>query len=172
MHLEPKNRLTYWKKDIHQDYQWIKDIDHEGHLVNVLSCYETKRNKAPKKFVWITNLNITEKIVLLLVMKEVENRWKIENQGFKMQKRGGYNLEHAYGSDVFAVKNFYLLLQIAHILPQLMEYGLLGKKLIEKGYGAIKNVAQSLGEELRRTLLDDSIVNYLSKRMRITFEYP
>ena len=50
-----------------------------------------------------------------------------------------------------------------------MEYGLLGKKLIEKGYGAIKNVAQSLGEELRRT---DSIVNYLSKRMRITFEYP
>ena len=53
-----------------------------------------------------------------------------------------------------------------------MEYGLLGKKVIEKGYGAIKNVAQSLGEELRRTLLDDSIVNYLSKRMRITFEYP
>ena len=55
LHLEPKNRLTYWKKD----------IDHEGHLVNVLvnvlSCYETKRNKAPKKFVWITNLNITEK---------------------------------------------------------------------------------------------------------------
>jgi len=81
LHLEPKNRLTYWKKDIRQDYQWIKDIEHEGHLVNVLSCYETKRNKAPKKFVWITNLNITEKIVLLLVMKEVENRWKIENQG-------------------------------------------------------------------------------------------
>ena len=35
--LEPKNRLTYWKKDIRQDYQWIKGIDHEGHLVNVLA---------------------------------------------------------------------------------------------------------------------------------------
>jgi len=53
-------------------------------------------------------------------------------------------------------------------------YGIwvLGKKLIEKGYGAIKNVAQSLGEELRRTLLDHSAVNYLSKRVRITFEDP
>ena len=59
LHLEPENRLTYWKKDIRQDYQWIKDIDHESHLANVLSCYETKKNKAPKKFVWITNLNIT-----------------------------------------------------------------------------------------------------------------
>ncbi len=67
---------------------------------------------------------------------------------------------------------FHLLLQIAHILAQLMEYGLLGKKLIEKGYGAIKNVAQSLGEELRRTLLDHSALNYLSKRVRITLNSP
>ena len=81
LHLEPKNRLTYWKKDIRQDYQWIKDIEHEGHLVNVLSCYETKRNKAPKKFVWITNLNITEKIVLLLVMKEVEIDGRLKIKG-------------------------------------------------------------------------------------------
>ena len=64
-----------------QDYQWIKDIDHEGHLVNVLSCYETKKNKAPKKFVWITNLNITEKIVLLLVMKEVEIDGRLKIKG-------------------------------------------------------------------------------------------
>ena len=170
--LQPENKLTYRQKDICQDYKWVTDIEHEGHLVNVLSCYETKKNKAPKKFVWITNLNITEKNCFIIGNEGGRNRWKIENQGFKMQKRGGYNLEHAYGSNVFAVKNFYLLLQIAHMLAQLMEYGLLGKKLIEKGYGAIKNVAQSLGEELRRTLLDDSIANYLSKRMRITFEYP
>ena len=58
--LQPENKLTYRQKDICQDYKWIKDIEHEGHLVNVLSCYETKKNKAPKKFVWITNLNITE----------------------------------------------------------------------------------------------------------------
>jgi len=81
LHLEPKNRLTYWKKDIRQDYQWIKDIDHEGHLVNVLSCYETKKNKAPKKFVWITNLNITEKNCFIIGNEGGRNRWKIENQG-------------------------------------------------------------------------------------------
>ena len=64
-----------------QDYQWIKDIDHEGHLVNVLSCYETKKNKAPKKFVWITNLNITEKNCFIIGNEGGRNRWKIENQG-------------------------------------------------------------------------------------------
>jgi hypothetical protein len=170
--LEPKNRLTYREKDIHQDYQWIKDIDHEGHLVNVLSCYEIKKNEAPKKFVWITNLNIKENNCFIIGNEGGRNRWKIENQGFNMQKRGGYNLEHAYSSNVFAVKNFYLLLQIAHIIAQFMEYGLLGKKLIQKGYGAIKNIAQSLGEELRRTLLDHSALNYLSKRVRITLNSP
>jgi len=30
LHFESKNRLTYWKKDIRQDYQWIKGIEHEG----------------------------------------------------------------------------------------------------------------------------------------------
>ena len=64
-----------------QDYQWIKDIDHEGHLVNVLSCYESKKNKAPKKFVWITNLNITEKNCFIIGNEGGRNRWKIENQG-------------------------------------------------------------------------------------------
>ena len=45
LHLEPENRLTYWKKDIRQDYQWIKDIDHEGHLVNVYRVMRQRKIK-------------------------------------------------------------------------------------------------------------------------------
>jgi hypothetical protein len=40
-------------------------------------------------------------------------RWKIENEGFNVQKRGGYELEHAYTNHPNSAKVFYFLLQIA-----------------------------------------------------------
>jgi hypothetical protein len=40
-----------------------------------------------------------------------------------MQKTGGYNLEHPYSHHDNASKNYYFLLQIAHIFNQLMEKG-------------------------------------------------
>ena len=95
---------------------------------------------------------------------------KIKNEGFNTQKNGGFNLEHAYSTNVFAVKNFYLLLQIAHILIQVLEYGLLGKKRIKKLYGSGKNVARRLLEELKFTLVDDLTLKWLNKRIRIYFD--
>ena len=68
------------------------------------------------------------------------------------------------------MKNFYLLLQVAHILIQLLEYGLLGKKRIKKLYGSAKNVAHRLLEELKFTLLDDLTLKWLNKRIRIYFD--
>jgi len=168
--LEPQNRLTFSQKDVRQDYQWVTEIDHEGHLVNVLSCHEIKEKQEPKDFVLLTNLNLTSKNCFIIANEGGRKRWKIENEGFNTQKNGGFNLEHAYSTNVFAVKNFYLLLQIAHILIQLMEYGILGKKRIKKLYGSAKNVAHRLMEELKFTLLDDLTLKWLDKRIRIYFD--
>lgn len=49
-----------------------------------------------------------------------QQRWKIENQGFDIQKRHGYALEHVWCKDSKALKVVYLLIQIAHLLNQLM----------------------------------------------------
>jgi len=87
-----------------------------------------------------------------------------------MQKNGGYNLEHAYSSNVLAVKNFYLLLQIAHIIAQFMEYGLLGKKVIRKVYGSVRNVAYKLLEEFKSAFLDNSAIDYLNKKIWVSFD--
>ncbi len=76
-------------------------------------------------------------------------RWKIENEGFNMQKEGGYNLEHGYSYDIVGMKNFYLLMQIAHNINQLMEKGSLLKKQIQEVFGSIRNIARILLEELR-----------------------
>jgi len=81
-------------------------------------------------------------------------RWKVENEGFNMQKNGGYNLEHAYSEHTVAAKIFYLLLQIAHILNQLMEKGSLLKEHIARAFGSLRNVARKLLEEFRTKTID------------------
>ena len=76
-------------------------------------------------------------------------RWKIENQGFNTQKNGGYGLEHAYSQNPNAVKIFYFLLQIAHLLAQLLAKGSLLKKLFPKRVGSLKDLALLLLEAWR-----------------------
>jgi uncharacterized protein YjgD (DUF1641 family) len=75
-------------------------------------------------------------------------RWKIENEGFNTQKNRGYNLERSFSKNEVAMKNYYLILQIAHTIGQLMEKGLLKDK-IEKVFGSITNVFFNLLDELR-----------------------
>ena len=49
-------------------------------------------------------------------------RWCIENEGFNTQKNGGYNLEHKFSrKELWAKKNYYELLQIAHLINQLVK---------------------------------------------------
>lgn len=48
-------------------------------------------------------------------------RWKIENEGFNTQKNQGYNLEHQYSQKYRALKNHYYLIQIGHMIAQVME---------------------------------------------------
>lgn len=46
-------------------------------------------------------------------------RWKIENEGFNNQKNGIYDIEHLNSRNSNAMKNHYLLIQIAVVLMQL-----------------------------------------------------
>ncbi len=49
-------------------------------------------------------------------------RWKIENEGFDIQKHHGYGLGHQFSrSSMPAMKNYYQLMQIAHLFNQLFE---------------------------------------------------
>lgn len=146
--LSPENKKIIEDGKILQEFNWINDIDYEGHKVNYIKCVE-KKDSETKTFEWVSNFQICESNVEILANKGGRQRWKIENQGFNMQKNGGYNLEHAYSTNPRAIKNFYLLMQIAHIINQLVEYGSLLKSL-RKILGSIKNIAVRLLDELKR----------------------
>jgi hypothetical protein len=78
-------------------------------------------------------------------------RWKTDNERFNRQKNSGLNLEHVYSTDLEKWKVYFLLLQIAFILVQLLEPGSLLRRQADEGgrpvwklFGGLKNVARRL----------------------------
>jgi hypothetical protein len=144
--------------EVVQRYNWVTDIDYQGHLLNVLECNENKPGKGGRRsntrFVWLTNLKVDKYNYRQIGNEGGRLRWKIENEGFNMQKNGGYNLKHAYSRNEIACKNFYLLLQIAHMINQLIEKGSPLKNQVKKAFGSIRNISRKLLEELRTTFPD------------------
>lgn len=59
-------------------------------------------------------------------------------------------MEHAYAKRPTAAKNFCLLLQVAHILSQMLEVYLQGKAAVKRAFGSLRNVGRAFLESLRR----------------------
>lgn len=153
----PENHLMEKDSyDIVKNFHWINRLDYHGIELDVMECEEQKPADQPKKFVFITNFCVDQYNCVSFI-KGGRLRWKIENEGFNTQKNQGYNLEHLYSKNEKAVKNFYLLLQIAHIINQLIEHGNLTGS-IKKVFGSIKNFTFMLREALRTIRLDKNIV--------------
>jgi hypothetical protein len=104
-------------------------------------------------------------------------RWKIENEGFHVQKNGGFGLEHADTTHPIASKVFYLLLQIAHLIAPLSEQAgtlwVLFRRAFPTGVGSAKNIAFRLLEAWRNLRLSSNqIQQMLDARLQIRFAPP
>jgi len=180
--LQPENRLiwrTGKEAQIKQVFRWVDDIayvdsEKKEHTLSAIECLETKPDqegqKKTTKFKWVTNCNISSKNVTTLSNDGGRIRWKIENEGFNVQKKGGYELEHAYTNNPNSAKIFYLLLQIAHLLAQLLYKSNLLKRDFPDGFGSAKNLAFRLLEAWRNACMTQAdIVATLQKRFQIRF---
>lgn len=178
--LQGKNRF-HWRTgknaEIKQDLRWVEDISYldsnsREHTLSVIECMETKPDFQGKekrtKFKWITNHKVSANNVITLANNGGRIRWKVENEGFNVQKNGGYGLEHAYSNNPTSAKIFYFLLQIAHMLAQLLYNGDLLKKAFPGGFGSAKNLAFRLLEAWRNArLTKDAIEEMLRLRFQI-----
>lgn len=183
--LQPENRLI-WRTgpdgEIRQVYRWVEDIayrDAEGHdhQINVLECRETKIGSAGEAktttYKWVTDCPITPNNVVALANQGGRIRWKIENEGFNCQKNGGYGLEHAYSENENAAKVFYFLMQIAHLIAQLMQKSnLLGRNWADS-IGSLTNTGRLLLEAWRTLrLTPEDIAVWLDQRIQIRLDPP
>jgi hypothetical protein len=117
-HVSVKHQLA-----ITQNYKLFSNIQYKEHLLNVLEAIETQRHIKTNeitetRFVHITNDDVAHRD-LHMVSLTGRLRWKIENEGFNIQKTK-YFMEHKFSRTNFnATKNYYNLLQIAEIISQL-----------------------------------------------------
>lgn len=144
-------------------YDYITEIDYKGVKTNVAE-YKVKGEKREKRFLFLTNLAISKKNIKSVIQRG-RWRWKIENEGFNTQKKQGYYLEHRYSKDYQAMKNHYYLIQIGHMISQ----------IIEAWKALWKNINQSRAQKHQR-LLDawkterlSEYIGELERRCQIRF---
>lgn len=182
--LQPKNRFS-WRTgknaEVRQGFRWVDDICYvdsgrRQHTLSVIECLETKPDEKgvekTTKFKWVTHCSVSAKTVVHLANNGGRIRWKVENEGFNVQKNGGYGLEHAYTSNSTSAKIFYFLLQIAHMLAQLLERSSLLRKVVPAGFGSAKNLAFRLLEAWRNAHLTRAgLESLLQRRFQIRFHF-
>ena len=98
-------------------YDFVSDIDYEGHKLN---CLEYAEDGKPYPFVFLTNLPLSRGNARETAFFG-RRRWKIENEGFNAQKNHGFFLSHLFSRNYQAMKNHYYLIQIGHMIAQIMD---------------------------------------------------
>ena len=128
-----------------ENYEYVTKLDYEEEKINIIkhtdSCTKTE-------YVYMTDLAITDKNIESSI-KIGRKRWKIENEGFNIQKNGTFDIGHLYSKDSTAIKVHYLMIQIAHIIRQLLEKGI---KEIKELKLKLKEISQQLKQELISTI--------------------
>ncbi len=144
--------IKYWNNIKYGEVQNEKEA-------NILKYYEKKEDKTTE-FMWITSFKVTEKNKEELVYYG-RQRWKIENEGFNMQKNGTFDIEHIYSRNYNAMKGHYFFIQFAHTIRQLLEKGF---KYIKELKMSIKEVSATLTQALTHTILN--LTEYKKTQLR------
>ena len=127
---------------------------HQSHNLHWCEYVRTYAKSSKKeRFVHITNISINKDNVWDISYFG-RLRWKIENEGFNIQKRNGYKLQHKYAEkDFVAMQNYYQLLQIAHLINQLVEKN----QKIATSLKAAGRTIKAIWEDATATMLKETI---------------
>jgi hypothetical protein len=158
--LAPHNHLARKCKALTRRYRWMGELEHAAHSFWAFECVEKKQGKPqPTRFLWATSLKVDRSNVEHLSLQGGRLRWKIENEGFNRQKNGGFALEHPYCENWNAAQNFYLALQIADLLSQLIEKSTLLAQKPADLFGSIASFALRLLEAWRNYTIPSRRLN-------------
>jgi len=148
-----------------ENLAWVNGIAYNEREVNLIEAEEETKDGDRKHFVFITDIRITERNADELVCAG-RSRWRIENEGFNSQKTKIGFIEHANSRNYNAMKNHYLIVQIAEILRQLYVKGADGIKDLNKG---IKEISSCLLESFRTCILTAEDIAQIGKAAQVRF---
>ena len=161
--MEPTQSFSETINNVERHYKFVTSLEYQGFFINAVECVDPEVNYP---FLFITSLPITRKNCSQLVVYG-RRRWRIENQGFDVQKNHGYYLEHIFSEDYNAMKNHYLLIQIGHAISQLLENGF---NLIKNAKISLKSFHELLFADFKRTVILPEDVEYSQKPCQYRLE--
>jgi len=151
-----QDRVLKKEKDgwVIEKSMFINNIQYKGHSLNWIEQEERYDQHNPhKRFVHITDIKIDKKNAWD-ISTNGRLRWTIENQGFNTQKKQGYALQHKYSrKHLGAMKNYYELLQIAHMINQLTEKLITVKKAIKQSGRTLKSIVEDMVAEMKKHII-------------------
>lgn len=146
---------------------WENNIDYRGKKINVIrQITKNKETKKYSKWMWITNREITRKNLYKIIYC-AKLRDYIENQGFREQKiTSGIDLEHVYSKEIKAIKVIYTIIQITHLIVQIIEHSdICGN--FNKKYGSVKVFRRKFYAHLTET---DINIELIQIKIQIRFD--
>jgi hypothetical protein len=144
-------------------------MTYQGFRVHWYACEEVVDQECTR-FVYLSSL-VMDYYSVIELTESGRLRWKIENEGFDVQKHHGYGLGHQFSrSSMLAMKNYYQLMQIAHLFNQLFELS----SLLAEVRGSKESLAHiwlCLVGEVRHEALDFALLTVLlARRIRIRYD--
>ena len=96
--MQKENRLTVKQQDVTQRFAWVEALPIAEFTPNVLFCHEQPDTGDATDYAWLTNFHLCRNNVETIANKGGCLRWKIENEGFNVQKNNGYEMETSTAS--------------------------------------------------------------------------
>ncbi len=142
--------------------RWVNGLEYKKQPIHVLELKIERSGKLYQQFTWLSSMEIYEEVAEEMT-ETGRKRWLIENEGFNIQKNHRYMITHANSLDYNAMKNHYLITQIADILMQMYENGDKGVKELKY---TIKKISEELLESLRKQKLETEDLSFEKMQVR------
>ena len=122
------NALEADNKELHE---YVEELDHdlgEGEDFRVVSFFSWEESEDGGRYdgAFATSFEVADVKRALVVAAWGRRRWNIET-GFRVEKHGGFGLEHTFCNDDTAGRNYHVLMQIAYALWQVFDTGVLSR---------------------------------------------
>ena len=145
---------------------WVNGINYKGEKINVIrQIRKNKVNGSNTVWMWITNREITRKNVSKIIYC-AKLKSCIENQGVREQKiTSGINLEHVYSKNIKAIRVIYGIIQITHLILQIMEHSNICGEFKQK-YRSVKVFERKFYADITKQLVN---IKTISIKIQIHF---
>lgn len=127
---------------IHKNYFLLKDYLYQKYTFDIIRYIDILDPN--KTFTYITNLDVNDDNIKDII-ELGRRRWKIENQGFNIQKNIIFDITHMCSLNYNAMKAHYLFIQFAHTIRQLLDYG---SSFVRGFEGKLKEISFAILSEL------------------------